>query len=1059
MIQTRFPIPKSSFLMTCSLIIGFICLGMGGIVLIGWWGDIAYLKSIVPGFVTMKVNTAICFMLAGGTLLLLHYPPITPRKTWLVRLFALLICVICLLTLLQFLFYWNLGIDEFLMRQPSDDPLSSPPGRMSFAATIAFFPLGIALLLLSLKQTWCIWTAQFIALITGIIPLVGFISYLYNIQPIYAVSLFATMALHTVVTTGLLCGGVLLLRPNEGLMHIITSPYPGGIMARRLMPLVILGPIILGWLRLLGQQAGYYDTIFGLVLMVVSCITTFVIALWFIAHSINQLDIAREQAVSSLKESEERLRLATEATQMGTWDRDLKSSKLFWSPSQERLMGFEPGTFPGTYEAFASLVHPDDRNVLTEAQRVARRNGGQYQAELRFILPNGDERWGLVYGQMIFDDQHQPIRLVGVDFDITERKRTEEELRDNRTRLAGIVESAMDAIITVDEQQKIILFNHSAETMFGYQSQEILGQSLSKLIPIRFRAGHNKHIQRFAETGETTRVMGALGNVSGLRKSGEEFPMEASISQIMVQGQRLFTVILRDITERRRADEALRQSEAHFRAIFEAAGVGNVESDAITGRFLLTNQKMCEISGYSTEELHTMSFRDLTHPEDREQNFAIYQKFVRGELPYYFVEKRYVRKDGSIVWVQVNSRLLNDAEGKPWRTVAVIQDITERKRAEELLQKSEQRFRELVESLPQFIWTCTAEGLCDYLSPQWKTYTGIPAREQLGYGWVNQLHPDDRERALADWQQALATKDVLLSEFRIRRFDGLYRWFRTRAVPMCDETGQLLRWFGNNIDIESLKQAELSIRQLNTELEVRVAERTQELASANRELEAFTYSVSHDLRAPLRAIDGFSRILQEDYASQLSPEASDYLSLVRDNTQRMGQLIDDLLNLSRITRQTLNKQPVNPGEIVHQVLDELQAEQNGRRIEIAIGELPHTQADHSLLKQVFVNLLSNAFKFTSRCETALIEVGCLDAITAHPVYFVKDNGAGFNMKYSHKLFRVFQRLHRMEDYEGTGVGLALVQRIITRHGGRIWAESALGEGATFYFTLNGDESA
>ncbi len=278
------------------------------------------------------------------------------------------------------------------------------------------------------------------------------------------------------------------------------------------------------------------------------------------------------------------------------------------------------------------------------------------------------------------------------------------------------------------------------------------------------------------------------------------------------------------------------------------------------------------------------------------------------------------------------------------------------------------------------------------------------------------------------------------------------------AVPADPQLDDLATRFAIAVNLLlddlNFRAAELEAahRVTQMELERLVAERTLELTRANQELESFSYSISHDLRAPLRAIDGFSRILVEDYGPELPEEARHYLQRMREGAQQMGLLIDDLLSFSRFSRRRLDVQPTSILKLVQQVLNELRDEVEGRKVEISLGELPECQADPGLLKQVIANLLDNALKYTRQREIAHIEIGSRQQ-ESQRVYFVSDNGVGFDMRYADKLFGVFQRLHRAEDFEGTGVGLAIVQRIIHRHGGRIWADSELDQGTTFYFTL------
>lgn len=275
------------------------------------------------------------------------------------------------------------------------------------------------------------------------------------------------------------------------------------------------------------------------------------------------------------------------------------------------------------------------------------------------------------------------------------------------------------------------------------------------------------------------------------------------------------------------------------------------------------------------------------------------------------------------------------------------------------------------------------------------------------------------------------------------------------ASPIRDASGKVIGVSKVARDITERMLAQEKIHQLNAELERRVIERTAQLEAANKELEAFSYSVSHDLRAPLRAVDGFSQAVLEDYGPQLPENCRADLQTIRKAAQKMGELIDDLLTFSRLSRLPLNKSAVETGRLVRGALDELKPLQHGRQIDLRIGDLPVCRADPALLKQVWINLLSNALKYTGKCEVAVVEIGCARE-NGRDAYFVRDNGTGFDMKYAGKLFGVFQRLHRAEDYEGTGVGLAIVQRVVRRHGGRVWAESAVNRGATFYFTLEGE---
>ncbi len=372
------------------------------------------------------------------------------------------------------------------------------------------------------------------------------------------------------------------------------------------------------------------------------------------------------------------------------------------------------------------------------------------------------------------------------------------------------------------------------------------------------------------------------------------------------------------------------------------------------------------------------------------------------------------------------------------------------------LTEAEARYQALVEQTPAitYVSEIDAAGRIVYVSPQVSERLGFSPDEWVRDPemWISQIHPDDRVRVVSDAARAGARGEPFTAEFRMLTRAGHVLWFHNQATPMIDQTGRTLYYQGILLDVTERRQAEEQVRRLNEELEQRVAARTRELQAANQELEAFSYSVSHDLRTPLAAAEGLVRLVAHDYAAHLPAEAQEPIRLVRQQLESMETLIGSLLAFSRASRQTLTKQPVMPGDIVRQVLEDLRPSIAGRRVEVVIKELPLCQADPRLLRQVWTNLISNAIKFTRNREIARIEIGS-QMIGDESAYYVKDNGAGFPQEQADALFAVFRRLHTEEEYEGSGIGLAIVDRIVRRHGGRVWAEGQLEQGATFHFTL------
>jgi PAS domain S-box-containing protein len=474
------------------------------------------------------------------------------------------------------------------------------------------------------------------------------------------------------------------------------------------------------------------------------------------------------------------------------------------------------------------------------------------------------------------------------------------------------------------------------------------------------------------------------------------------------------------------------------------------------GKITYVNDKFCAISKYAREELLGQDHRIINsghHP--KEFIHDIWATIGHGRVWKGEIKNR--AKDGSFYWVDTTIVPFLNEQGKPRQYVAIRADITARKLAEERLKASTKEVLDLKAALDEhaIVAITDSRGRITFVNDKFCAISKYSRDELIGqdHRLINSGFHD--KAFIRDLWSTIANGKVWHGEIKNRAKDGSFYWVDTTIVPFLDEEGRPRQYIAIRADITERKKAEDAVRQMNAELEERVGNRTVQLESANRELEAFSYSVSHDLRAPLRAVDGFSQAVIEDFGALLPEEGRRQLQTIRYSAQRMGALIDDLLTFSRLSRQALVKKPVDTRALVRAALQELGSPWPDRQVEVRLADLPPSLADPSLLKQVWLNLLSNALKYTRKKAPAVVEIAC-ESRPEGPVYYVRDNGTGFDMKYAGKLFGVFQRLHRMEDYEGTGVGLATVQRIIHRHGGRVWAEAAVDRGATFFFTLNAE---
>lgn len=1014
--------------------VGALAIIVGCLALLGWLLGVPALTSIFPGLATMKPNTALCFVLAGVSLCLIqsqsdHMSDAASRWNRVARILSGAIALMGLLALAEYLFHLNLGLDDVLFHHALLATGGLHPGRMSGATALGFLLLGSSLLFMS--DHWP-YVAQRLALLTSLNGFVACVGYLLDARALYDVPAFTSMALHTAILFAVLGLAVLAVQPRMGLMAPVTSGYTGGVMSRRTLPLVVVVPILFGWLRWRGQLAGLYGTQFGIALLILIEVITFAGGLWMSAVWLNRLDEKRHEA------ERDRFRMAAivESSEDAIFSKDLSGRIISWNQGAERLYGYAAAEIIG--QPIATIIPPELQQearqflvdiaagrLVTPEETVRRRKDGSLVNVSLIISPVRDFEGNIVGASTIAHD-------------ISERMRAEEALRESQHRLTGIIASAMDAIVTVNEQQRIVLFNSAAEKMFRCTEAEALGQPIERFIPERYRSRHSAHIRQFGETGVTNRAMGALGALWAVRADGEEFQIEASISQIDSRGKQLFTVILRDVTERKESEEALRESERQFRTLGDSIPQLTWMANA-DGWIVWYNQRWYQYTGTTFEQMQGWGWQSVHDPADLPKVMERWQISISNGDPFDMVFP--LRgADGVLRPFLTLVMPVRDADGRIVRWFGTNTDISDQKRTEDALRKSEERFSKAFRNSPLAITIATEEeGRYLDVNDAFLNMVGRERAEVIGYTGMD----------IGIWAQESERAEMLRQLAETGRVSEFRKQHKTKAgeIRETEVSADLIELEGQRCvlaivrDITETQRLEAQFRQ------------AQKMEAVGR----LAGGVAHDFNNMLGVIIGYSDLAH----GVIEPEspANRHMEQIKKASQRAVGLTRQLLAFSR--QQVVFPKILDLNEVVQNVTTMLQR-LVGEDVAMSFHPTPSLgsiQADPGQIEQILMNLVVNARDAMPSGGEIIIETGHAELddhyVSMHPgahigehvVLAVSDTGCGMDETTKSKIFEPFFTTKGVG--QGTGLGLSTVYGIVDQSGGTIFVYSEPDKGTTF----------
>jgi PAS domain S-box-containing protein len=934
---------------------------IGCLVFLGWTFDVAILKSIIPGMIAMNPGgTALALMLAGISLWI-ESGPSRRRLGALATACAAAIVLLALLRLSGYLLDWDGGPDRMLFSNMLDQEalLTGHPNRMAPNTAASVLLLGLALVCLGTKSRLGILAAQSMALMTSLIALLAAIGYAYTALALAGVEQFIPMALNTALALALLSGGILCAQPDRGLMSVISSNGAGGVLARRLLPAVIIIPAMVGWLRWLALREGLLDLVMGLSMFVVTNIVLLTVLVWWNAAWLDRMDRERRRA-------ERRLQVQHAATR-----------------------------------------------CLAESPRLEDAVQGVLQAVC--------EGLGWQIGAMWWVDPQADVLRCG-DIWQSQTSRVEEFVAQSRRTTFGRGAGLPGRVWASGHPEWI---------------PDVLGDRNFHRAPTAARAGLHGALGFPIAVGRD--VLGVLEVFS----DEIEQPDEELLQMLTAIGSQVGLFM-----KRKQAEDAVLQERNLLTTLMDTIPDSIYFKD-IEGRFLRINRAMAHRSGLTdpTEAVGKTDF-DIFTEEHASEAAADERALIESNHLVVGKEEKETWGSGQVTWVSTTKMPLRDQDGRIVGTFGISRDISASKRAEEALRHGEERFRSLIEATVAIVWSTPASGEFEEEQPGWSAFTGQTFEELKGWGWLDAVHPADREKTARVWKKAVAARSLYQVEHRLRRHDGEYRHMLVRAVPILGRGREIREWVGVHTDVDAEKLAEAAMREAKEAAE-----------AAARTKSEFLANMSHEIRTPLNGIIGMTEMALD---TELTPDQREYLGMVKLSADHLLTVINDILDFSKIEagRLDLDLVDFDLRDTLDDTVATLALRAHKKGLELADHIAPNVPefvaGDPHRLRQVVVNLLGNAIKFTERGEVVLdVEVQSQTEREICLHIAVSDTGIGIAPEQQQKLFKAFSQADTSttRKYGGTGLGLAISARLVQMMGGEIWLESEPGQGSTFHFTV------